>query len=109
MLIADACASLGDDDGEQMEREAAKGIFEQLGAATGPASLSPQAPPDSGLTARELEVVRLLVTGATNKAIARELRISEKTVATHVGHMFTKLGLESRAALTAYAYEHGLV
>lgn len=110
MLIADACASLGDDDGEQLEREAARATFEQLGAATDPAPLSPGAsPPESGLTARELEVVQLLVTGATNRAIARELRISEKTVATHVGHMFTKLGLESRAALTAYAYEHGLV
>jgi DNA-binding CsgD family transcriptional regulator len=110
ILIADACAALGDDDGQQMERDAARAIFEQLGAAPDPGPLSREASlPTNGLTGRELEVVLLLATGATNRAIARELRISEKTVATHVGHMFTKLGVESRAALTAYAYEHGLV
>ncbi|MGH2830561.1 MAG: LuxR C-terminal-related transcriptional regulator [Actinomycetota bacterium] len=110
MLIAEACAALGDDDGEQLERDAARATFEQLGAASDPASPSrTPSSPAIGLTARELEVVRLLATGATNRAIARKLRISEKTVATHVGHMFTKLGVESRAALTAYAYEHGLV
>jgi DNA-binding CsgD family transcriptional regulator len=107
MLIADACAALGDDDGEQMERDAARATFEQLGAAPDPAS--PREAPPHGLTARELDVVRLVATGATNRGIARELRISEKTVASHVGHMFTKLGVESRAALTAYAYEHRLV
>lgn len=105
MLIADACASVGDEDGEQLERDAARSMFEQLGAA--PDSL--RRGPPAGLTARELEVVRLLATGATNKAIARQLGISEKTVATHVGHVFTKLEVESRAALTAYAYEHGLL
>ena len=109
-LIANACAALGDDDGEQMERDAARATFEQLGAAPDLAlSAGGASSPANGLTARELEVVRLLATGATNRAIARELRISEKTVATHVGHMFTKLGVESRSALTAYAYEHGLV
>lgn len=106
-LIADACAALGDEDGERMERDAARATFEQLGAALDLAPRSRRAP--DGLTARELEVVRLLATGATNRAIARALKISEKTVATHVGHVFTKLGVESRAALTAYAYEHGLV
>lgn len=110
MLIADACAALGDRDGEQMERAAARATFEQIGAAPELASPSRDGSlPANGLTAREVEVVRLLATGATNRAIARELRISEKTVATHVGHVFTKLGVESRAALTAYAYEHGLV
>ncbi|HEX9697261.1 MAG TPA: LuxR C-terminal-related transcriptional regulator [Actinomycetota bacterium] len=110
ILIADACAVLGDGDGEQMERGAALAIFKQLGAAPDQGSLSRDASaPTSGLTGRELEVVRLLATGATNRTIARKLGISEKTVATHVGHMFTKLGIESRAGLTAYAYEHGLV
>ena len=99
---------MGDEDGEQIEREVARSMFEQLGAATEPALRSQDAPA-AGLTARELEVVRLLATGATNRAIARQLEISEKTVATHVGHMFTKLGVESRAALTAYAYQHGLL
>jgi DNA-binding CsgD family transcriptional regulator len=110
ILIADACAALGDDDGEQMERDAALAIFEQLGAAPDQGSLSRDASsPTNGLTGRELEVVQLLATGATNRAIARELGISERTVTTYVGHMFTKLGVESRAGLTAYAYEHGLV
>jgi DNA-binding CsgD family transcriptional regulator len=105
MLIADACAALGDDDGAQMERDAARATFEQLGAAdVGARDVSA-----GGLTARELEVVRLLATGATNRAIARTLQISEKTVATHVGHVLTKLGVESRAAVTAFAYEHKLL
>jgi DNA-binding CsgD family transcriptional regulator len=107
-LIADACTALGDDDGAQLERDAARATFEQLGAAQDLRSLAHEAPA-AGLTARELEVVRLLATGATNRAIARALQISEKTVATHVGHVFTKLGVESRAALTAFAYQRGLL
>jgi DNA-binding NarL/FixJ family response regulator len=63
----------------------------------------------SGLSTRELEVLRSLVTGKTNKAIADQLCISEKTVARHISNIFNKLGLSSRAAATAYAYEHGLV
>ena len=62
-----------------------------------------------GHTARELAVVRLLATGASNRSIARTLQVSEKTVATHIGHIFTKIGIASRAALTAYACDHGLL
>ena len=62
-----------------------------------------------GLTARELEVLRLLASGRTNRAIAADLFISEKTVARHVSNIFTKLGMSSRSAATAYAYEHDLV
>ena len=61
------------------------------------------------LTARETEVVRLVATGLSNRDIAAELFISEKTVARHLSNIFTKLGLTSRAAATAYAYKHGLV
>jgi DNA-binding NarL/FixJ family response regulator len=61
------------------------------------------------LTAREVEVLRLVATGKSNRAIATELVISEKTVARHVSNIFTKLGLSSRSAATAYAYQHGLV
>ncbi len=71
--------------------------------ATRPAS-SPE-----GLTQRELEVLRLLAGGKSNRVIAQELVVSEKTVASHVSHIFTKLGLGSRSAATAYAYEHDLV
>jgi DNA-binding NarL/FixJ family response regulator len=61
------------------------------------------------LTAREVQVLGLVATGKTNRAIAGELRISEKTVARHLSNIFTKLGLSSRAAATAYAYQHDLL
>ena len=62
-----------------------------------------------GLTARELEVLGHVATGKTNKVIARELDLSEKTVDRHVSNIFSKLDLASRAAATAFAYEHGLL
>ena len=61
-----------------------------------------------GLTEREIEVLALVATGRTNREIAAQLVISEKTVASHLSHIFTKLDLPSRAAATAYAYKHGL-
>jgi DNA-binding NarL/FixJ family response regulator len=61
------------------------------------------------LTRREHQVLRLIAAGKTNKAIAGELVLSERTVDRHVSNIFTKLGLSSRAAATAYAYEHRLV
>jgi DNA-binding NarL/FixJ family response regulator len=63
----------------------------------------------SGLTAREVQVLRLVATGRTNRAISTELVISEKTVARHMSNIFTKLGLSSRSEATAYAYQHSLV
>ncbi|HET9005524.1 MAG TPA: response regulator transcription factor, partial [Actinomycetes bacterium] len=62
-----------------------------------------------GLTAREVEVLRLVATGRTNRAIAAELVLSQRTVDRHVSNIFTKLGVPSRAAATAWAYEHRLV
>ena len=59
-------------------------------------------------TAREVEVLRLIATGKSNRAIAGDLVISEKTVARHVSNIFNKLDVSSRSAATAYAYEHGL-
>ena len=61
------------------------------------------------MTARELEVLRLVATGRTNRTIAADLFLSEKTVARHVSNILAKLGLASRAAATAYAYEHDLM
>jgi DNA-binding NarL/FixJ family response regulator len=61
------------------------------------------------LTDREVQVLRLIATGRTNRVIAQSLRISEKTVARHVANIFTKLGISSRAAATAYAYRHEIV
>jgi DNA-binding NarL/FixJ family response regulator len=61
------------------------------------------------LTRREHQVLRLIAAGKTNKAIAAELVLSERTVDRHVSNIFTKLGVSSRAAATAYAYEHQLI
>jgi DNA-binding NarL/FixJ family response regulator len=92
-------------------------VFEQLGAASDLAGLPAPEQPDSprparapdGLTLREVQVLRIVATGATNRGIAGQLFLSEKTVARHVANIFTKLDLSSRAAATAYAYQHELV
>jgi DNA-binding NarL/FixJ family response regulator len=114
VLMARASRALGDDDSAEMEIDAALWVFRELGAgpdAAAAQSLSrrPQVAGGDGLTAREVEVLRLVATGSTNRAIASELFISEKTVARHVSNIFTKLGCTSRAAATAYAYEHDIV
>jgi DNA-binding CsgD family transcriptional regulator len=114
VLIGLACRQLGDEEGAEMELDAARWAFEQLGAVPDLAraqalSRKAAAKPAGGLTARELEVLRLVATGKTNRSIAADLFLSEKTVARHVSNIFTKLGLSSRAAATAYAYEHDLV
>jgi len=113
-LIGLACRKLGDEDTAAMELDAARRALQKLGAAPDLAvveELSKLAKPEAtgGLTTREIEVLRLVATGKTNRAIADELVISEKTVARHVSNIFTKLGLSSRSAATAHAYEHGLV
>lgn len=105
---------LGDEVCAQMEFDAAGWVFRELGAAPDVVRvqlLSGETPssPAGILTARERQVLRLIATGATNRAIATELVLSEKTVARHVSNIFGKLGLSSRSAATAYAYEHGLV
>lgn len=113
VLIARACRALGDDDDAEMELDAARSAFVELGATPDVAlvvSLSRLAAPSlpGGLTAREVEVLALVAKGLTNRDVALQLVISEKTVASRVSHIFTKLGLTSRAAATAYAYEHDL-
>ena len=107
--MARVCGALGDDDAAAMELDAARRTFETLGAARDLNALTGGASRPGGLTERELEVIRLVASGKTNRAIAAELVLSEKTVARHVSNIFTKLGLSSRAAATAYAYEHDLV
>ena len=97
-----------------MELDAASWVFQHLGAATDVArvemlSRTPDVRSAGGLTSRELQVLRLVASGKTNRAIAADLCLSEKTVARHVSNIFTKLALSSRAAATAYAYEHELV
>jgi DNA-binding NarL/FixJ family response regulator len=96
-----------------VELESARVVFERLGAAPDllmVTRLARRAAPSAhGLTAREVEVLRLVATGRTNRAIAGELRISEKTVARHLSNIFTKLDLSSRSAATAYAFRHHLL
>jgi ATP/maltotriose-dependent transcriptional regulator MalT len=112
VLVGLACRALGDAEGAGLELDAARQEFERLGAAPDLARLEEMAGRErlapGGLTAREAEVLALVVTGLTNRAIADELVISEKTVARHVSNIYAKLGVTSRAAATAYAYEHRL-
>ena len=88
-----------------MERTAAQAVLDLLGSGAG---RSIPRPLPGGLSPREAEVLVLVARGHTNRAIADELFISEKTVTSHLTHVFTKLGVASRAAATAFAYEHGL-
>jgi DNA-binding CsgD family transcriptional regulator len=113
-LIGLACRELGDEDGAKLELEAARDAFASLGAATDVSRVGMlaeiAATVDShGLTQRELEVLRHVAAGETNKAIAADLVLSVRTVDRHVGNIYTKLRVSSRAAATAYAHEHGLV
>jgi DNA-binding NarL/FixJ family response regulator len=114
VLMGLACRALGDDDGSLIELEAARAVFEQLGASPDLAHVdsllraAPSAHPH-GLTRRELQVLRLIAAGRTNKAVANELFLSEKTIDRHVSNIFDKLDVASRSAATAFAYEHKLI
>ena len=114
VLLGSACRALGDEDTAKLELEAARAVFAELGAAPDLARVDAlfQGGAPTGaksLTARELQVLRLVAQGATNKAIAQMLVVSDRTVDRHVSNIFTKLRVSSRAAATAYAYEHDLV
>lgn len=114
VLIGLACRALGDEEGGRLELEAARAEFVRLGAAPDVArvdSLRRHARSEDrqGLTERELEVLRLVATGKTNRAIAGQLSLSEKTIERHLSNIFIKLGVGSRTAATAYAYEHHLI
>jgi DNA-binding NarL/FixJ family response regulator len=114
VLIALGCRMLGDEDNAALELDAARSVFIQLGAVRDVAQAdtliaSRNRPAVGGLTPRELQVLRLLATGKTNRAIAADLVLADKTVDRHVTNIFAKLGVSSRAAATAYAYEHQLL
>jgi len=113
-LLGLACRALGDQAGGRMELEAARAVYERLGAGpdivrvdalltrrtgTGP----------NGLTSREVQVLRLVAAGKSNKELAGALSLSVKTVERHVGNILTKLDVPSRAAATAWAYENEMV
>jgi DNA-binding NarL/FixJ family response regulator len=111
-LLGMAYLAQGDTASAEMEFDAARAAFEQLPAAPDAERVrgrsGSRAVSVGGLTARELEILTLVATGKTNRAIATDLVISEKTVARHISNIFDKLGVSSRSALTAFAYEHGL-
>jgi DNA-binding CsgD family transcriptional regulator len=114
VLIGLACRALGDEDGAALEIDAAKSVFERLGAKPDLVRIEslmkrPSSSGAHGLTPRELQVLRLLAGGETNKAIAGKLSVSEKTIDRHVSNIFTKLDVPSRSAATAFAYQHKLV
>jgi DNA-binding CsgD family transcriptional regulator len=114
VLLGMACRRLGDDDAAALELEAARTVFEELGAGpdlTRVDSLVTSAPSKSahGLSPRELEVLRHVAGGKMNKEIAAELVLSERTIERHVSNIFAKLGVSTRAAATAFAYEHQLL
>jgi DNA-binding NarL/FixJ family response regulator len=111
LSIAAACREVGDDASAELEFEAAGSVLEELGAAPALERLARLvgSPRPGGLSPRESEVLTLVAAGKTNRAVATELFISEKTVARHVSNIFMKLGLSSRAEATAYAFRHGLV
>jgi DNA-binding CsgD family transcriptional regulator len=103
----------GDEDAAALELDAARHALLELGAVVDLQKLdstpSPASAVASNLTDREIQVLRLVATGRTNRAIAQSLAISEKTVARHLSNIFVKLGVTSRAAATAYAYQHDVV
>jgi DNA-binding CsgD family transcriptional regulator len=114
VLVGLGCRTLGDEEAATMELDAARGVFAQLGAAPDLAHLErldgrDAGPRGHGLTARELQVLRLLAAGKTNHAIATELFLAEKTVDRHVSNIYAKLGVSSRAAATAHAYQQRLL
>jgi DNA-binding NarL/FixJ family response regulator len=112
-LMGVACGKLGDHDGAEMHFDAARAVFRQLGAVPDLARVDQLAKRSiravaGGLTAREVQVLRLVAAGSTNRQIADALVISERTVARHVANMFTKLGVSTRTAASAFAFKHGL-
>jgi DNA-binding CsgD family transcriptional regulator len=114
MRVGEACRELGDVDAARMELDAARAVLARLGAQPDLQRLARIGGATTmdlpgGLTEREVQVLREVAAGKTNKGISQGLFLSEKTVARHVANIFTKLGVSSRSAATAWAYEHDLV
>jgi ATP/maltotriose-dependent transcriptional regulator MalT len=113
VLVGLACRALGDKESAALELAAARQAFELLDAAPDLARidrLEGSSPSDAhGLSRRELEVLRLVAAGKTNREIASTLVVSEHTIARHLQNIFAKLGVTSRTAATAFAFQHELV
>lgn len=113
IVVGLACRALGDEDTARLELDAARRALTQLGATPELARLKAltgtAATTAGGLSAREVEVLALVAGGRSNRQIAEELVIAERTVARHMSNIFTKLGVSSRTAASAFAHEHDLV
>jgi DNA-binding CsgD family transcriptional regulator len=111
LLLGQACRKCGDEDGAGWSFAQAADIFDRLGAAIETQQLrdlNERARLPAGLTEREAGVLGLVASGLTNKEIAAALHLSERTVARHLSNIFTKVGVTSRTAAAAFAYEHDL-
>ncbi|KXF52288.1 hypothetical protein AXA44_10865 [Rhodococcus sp. SC4] len=114
-LIGLACRAIGDEDTARLEWDTCRAVFDRLGAVPDlqhtdelRGCAQPPTPPPDGLSAREVEVLRLVAAGLTNQQVAEHLSLSRKTVARHLSNIFAKIEVTSRAAATAYTYQHGL-
>jgi DNA-binding NarL/FixJ family response regulator len=112
VLLGRALRAIGDTESADRELAAARRAFVDLGAEPAVKEvdrLLARTTNPSGLTDREVEVLRLVASGRSNAQVAAELYLSEKTVARHLSNIFPKIDVSSRTAAAAYAFEHGLV
>jgi len=110
-LLGQALRDAGDEVGALAAFASATAMFGQIGAQVDARLVADgtRRPNPAGLTTREVEVLRLIAAGMTNSDIAAALFLSIKTVSRHLSNIFTKIGVTSRAAATAFAFEHDLV
>ena len=110
-LLGQAQRQAGDDNAAKESFSRARALFEQIGARLDASAIEPaeRTLRPAGLTEREIEVLCLIAAGQANKEIAANLHLSAKTVSRHLTNIFNKIGVTSRAAATAYAFEHDVV
>ena len=111
-LLGQACGHDDDAAGAAAAFDAARQLFDDLGVrldARSSETLPSPSPLPAGLTQREAEVLRLVAAGHTNKQAAAALFLSDKTIARHLSNIFTKVGVSTRAAATAFAFEHDVI
>jgi DNA-binding NarL/FixJ family response regulator len=109
VLLARTYRELGDTESAERELAAARSAFAALGAALDASQLGEHGrTPPRGLTDREAQVLALVAVGSTNRQIATELHLSQKTVERHVSNIFSKIEVTTRTAAARFAFEHGI-